>query len=77
MGSEDRWYVRFEDGESQWVGCKFMTSQLQRTDVTPRTVAFGKSSGSFFIVFEDGGFSYQNIPYALEEFIDSLEESNP
>jgi len=77
MGSKDRWYLRFEDGKSQWVGCKFMTAQLQSTDVTPRTVAFGKSSGSFFIVFEDGGFSYQNIPNALEEFIDNLEESNP
>jgi hypothetical protein len=77
MGSEDRWYVRFEDGKSQWVGCKFMTAQLQITDVTPWNVAFGKSSDSFFIVFEDGSFSYQNIPNALKEFIDSLEESHP
>jgi murein DD-endopeptidase MepM/ murein hydrolase activator NlpD len=77
MGSEDRWYVRFEDGKSQWVGCKFMTAELQSTDVVPWTVAFGKSSGSFFIVFEDGSFSYQNIPNALEEFIDNLEESHP
>jgi hypothetical protein len=46
-----------------------MNKHLQSIDDTPRTVAFGRSWNSFFIVFEDGGYVYQNIPSALRKYI--------
>jgi len=76
MGSHDRYYVRFQDGKSEWVGCEHMTRQLKNTDATPRAVSFGKSGrDSYFILFEDGDYSYQNIPGALVDFIEDHKDS--
>jgi len=70
IGSLDRYYIRFEDGESEWVGCDTMTERLQdESSGDVGTVAFGNDLDSYFIVFEDGGYSYQEVPDALQELV--------
>lgn len=72
MGSFDRYYVRFKDGSSDWVGCEDMTKKLNsRSSSSIMSVAFGASWDSFCIVFEDGGFCYQGLPHELHQLITS------
>ncbi|GFH52418.1 hypothetical protein CTEN210_08894 [Chaetoceros tenuissimus] len=54
MGSLDRYYIRFANGKSEWVGPKDMTELLQNTNRKVKSVAFGEDFETYFIVFEDG-----------------------
>ena len=69
IGSFDRYYIRFEDGKSEWVGCDEMTDYLQQEYRTVKTVAFGEEWDSYFVLFEDGGWQSNNIPYGLSNWI--------
>ncbi len=70
MGSQDRYYVKFEDGKSEWVGCDNMTNLLQGTNRTVKTVAFGEDWDTYFVVFADGGWNWGGtIPYALSDLL--------
>ena len=70
MGSQDRYYVEFEDGKSQWVGCDAMTNEINNSNRIIKTVAFGEDWDSYFIVYTDGGWSYNNIPSGLDDLIE-------
>ncbi|KAL7541594.1 hypothetical protein ACHAXR_011051 [Thalassiosira sp. AJA248-18] len=69
MGSQDRYYIEFVDGKSEWVGCDDMSTELNSSSSTVKTVAFGEDWDSYFIVYTDGGYSYQNIPYDLYDIL--------
>jgi len=60
LGSEDRYYIRFTDGSSQWSavdGDNFSESvRAGSSKGGIRSVAFGKP-GCWFIVYENGGWS--------------------
>ena len=71
IGSDDRYYIRFADGKSEWVGCENMGNELKNCNESIETVAFGESWGSYFLVYQDGGCSYCNIPSDLEEFVEN------
>jgi hypothetical protein len=71
MGSRDRYYIEFEDGEVEWVGCNKMGKALRKNSSGIASVAFGEDWDSYFIVFKDGWWSYNNIP---QELIDVLEK---
>lgn len=73
LGSQDRYYISFEDGKSEWVGCEEMTTFLQSEEDLDRevvSVAFGFDWDSYFIVYEDGGFYYQNVPCGLDDHME-------
>ena len=70
IGSQDRYYVRFTDGVSQWVGDDAMTKTLQDTNRQVKSVAFGEHWDSHFIVYDDGYWQYQNIPAGLSNILD-------
>jgi hypothetical protein len=70
IGSQDRHYVKFENGSSQWVGCDAMTKALKETNRGVKSVAFGKHMDSYFIVYEDGWWGYHNIPDSLVAIIE-------
>jgi len=61
LGSEDRYYIQFSDNTSKWVGGDLLTKQLQKQEGAVRSVAFGEKWDSFFIVDEDGDYSYCGI----------------
>ena len=63
IGSQDRYYVRFTDGSSQWVGNETMTNMLRDTNRRRvKSIAFGEHWESNFIVYDDGYWQQQNIP---------------
>jgi len=71
IGSQDRYYIHFADGKLQWVGCDLMMKTLKiiGSRAVP-SVAFGEDWESFFIVFSDGGWSYNNIPQGLVDVLE-------
>eukprot|EP00961_Rhodomonas_salina_P022235 299241-Rhodomonas_salina.1 len=70
LGSGGRYFVLFEDGASQWVGCNDMSKCIKHTDEFPCSVAFGNSWESYFLVFEDGDWEYNNVPDDLDSLIE-------
>ena len=69
IGSLDRYYICFEDGKSQWVGCDGMTKALENSIRQVKSVAFGEDWNSYFIVYDDGYWEYSNVPAALDDLI--------
>ncbi|KAL7470846.1 hypothetical protein ACHAXS_011127 [Conticribra weissflogii] len=69
MGSQDRYYIKFADGKSEWVGCDEMGTELKSNSRTVKTVAFGEYWDSFFIVYTDGCGVCKHIPTALLELL--------
>jgi len=71
LGSQDRYYIQFADGKSEWVGCDGMTKQLQSSKSRKvKSVAFGEYMDSYFIVYTDGYGFWGNIPLALSNLMD-------
>ena len=71
LGTKDRYYIQFADGHSQWSGPDDMGDELQNTDRKVRSVAFGRRYSSYFIVYEDGGYLYKNMPSGLDDFVEN------
>lgn len=72
LGTRDRYYVAFNDGTADWKGPKPLDKILKQciqSAQPPRSVAFGSSYDTFFVVFHDGSWQYQGrgIPESLEE----------
>jgi hypothetical protein len=69
LGSQGRYYIKFKDGKSEWVGCSDMTQTLNQSNESVLTVAFGEEWDSYFIVYSDGSHEYRNIPDALHKLL--------
>ena len=76
LGSQGRYYVKFASGKSQWVGPEEMGETLQESNRKVRIVTFGEDWGTYFIVFEDGGWHYDgNIPDGLSNLLKQRDHS--
>jgi hypothetical protein len=79
LGTRDRYFVAFNDGTADWKGPsaldKILKKQLAEASL-PRSVAFGSTYDTFFVVFEDGSWQYQGrgIPQTLEEKLASRDD---
>ena len=69
LGSMNRYYVKFKDGKSEWVGSDKMTELLNKESRIVKTVAFGEDWDSYFVVFEDGWYSACGIPDGLDDVL--------
>ena len=69
IGTENRYYVHFANGKSEWVGPKSMSETLHEQDRTVRSIAFGDSWDSYFVVFTDGWWTYHGVPESLDKKI--------
>ncbi len=72
LGTRERYFVAFNDGTADWKGPKPLDKILKQcvqSAQPPRSVAFGSSYDTFFVVFQDGSWQYQGrgIPESLEE----------
>jgi hypothetical protein len=76
LGSRGRYYVRFTDGKSDWVGCEKMKKELIKANRSVKSVAFGNHKDSYFIVYKGGSFSYNKSPQELEKLISSRKNKN-
>lgn len=71
LGSQDRYFIRFSDGECEWVGPDCMEKKIDNKSQNIKTIALGKNWDSFFIVYKNGGYCYQDVPIELDELIKS------
>ena len=78
MGSEDRYYVRFADGSSQWNGCDDLSKVLKQKSNgrVVKTVAFGIDWDSYFVVYTDGYWSYINVPCELMDIMEKRQNKS-
>lgn len=67
MGSYNRYYIRFKDGKSEWVG----DLPLQDVQGKPKIVCFGEDEDSYFILMKDGRKFWNNIPVTVHNKINS------
>jgi hypothetical protein len=72
LGTRDRYFVGFNDGTADWKGPKVLDKILKnclQSNQPPRSIAFGSSYDTFFVVFHDGSWQYEGrgIPASLEE----------
>jgi hypothetical protein len=79
LGTRDRYFVAFNDGTADWKGPKPLDKVLKKclqSSQPPRSVAFGSSYDTFFVVFHDGSWQYQGrgIPSSLEEKLADRED---
>lgn len=72
LGTEGRYYIRFANGKSEWVGPEGMTTLLNQETRKVRSVAFGSDWSTYFVAFEDGWWSYSgSIPLGLQRKIEA------
>lgn len=79
LGTRDRYYVAFNDGTADWKGPKALDKILKKCLASaqqPRSVSFGSTYDTFFVVFHDGSWQYQGrgIPESLEEKLASRDD---
>jgi hypothetical protein len=74
LGTRDRFYMAFHDGSFCLKGPKTLERELKLNQTNnlllrPLSVAFGIPFDAYFIVFEDGSWSFQGkgIPQALKD----------
>lgn len=70
IGPNDLYYVKFEDGSSQWSGslADCDCESLRKNDV--KRVAFGADENKIFILHENGGYSHRGIPDELASIVE-------
>jgi hypothetical protein len=69
LGTRDRYFVAFKDDMFDWKGPKQLDKVLKGCQQAPRSVAFGNSYDTFFVVFADGSWKFhgRSIPSALAD----------
>lgn len=69
LGTRDRFFVAFQDTSFAYKGPKGLDRELKKSQKPPRSVAFGASYDTYFVVFHDGSWAFQgrDIPEELSE----------
>ena len=80
LGSQDRYFIRFTNGLSECVGPEGLHEQIQLYDRAPgkeiRSLAFGATWDSWFIVYEDGTAALGGtMPNGLTDLLNSTKDS--
>ncbi|KAL7554331.1 hypothetical protein ACHAWF_017771 [Thalassiosira exigua] len=69
MGSMGRYFIRFANGKTQWVGPDDMSDLLHSTNKGVKSVAFGEDYEDYFVVFEDGWYQYSGCSADLQKLL--------
>ena len=68
VGSQSRYYIKFSDGQTQWVGPEDLHTELKDTKRSVQSVAFGEDWSTFFVVYKDGYWKWGgDIPSGLRK----------
>lgn len=85
LGNKERYYVGFNDGTADWKGPKAFDKCIRKLTINasrekhgkreakrhskPRSVAFGSSFDSYFVVFHDGSWEFngRHVPHELTD----------
>lgn len=71
LGTYGRYYMKFAKGNKLWSGPEKMAKFMAK-DSNVSMVAFGEKYDSYFILFENGSFEYNDIPEELKTPIEGL-----
>ena len=74
IGSHGRYYIRYDNGDADWHVCDTMSKELfeeKQTNRSISSVAFGSEWDSFFIVYDNGGVCFDEVPEGLIEVMAS------
>ena len=77
MGSHDRWFCQCDDGSQMWSWAvpHDLSDAINENSCLVKCMAFGEDSGyyfgedSYFVLFENGGYTWNNVPSALERVL--------
>ena len=70
MGSDGRYFLKFDDGTSEWVGSDSLEEKILENKPVKR-VAFGEDYETYFVLSELGGYSWNGIPSTMSAGINS------
>ena len=72
VGTQERYYIRFRNGSSQWAVPDGLSDELEKTSKKVASVAFGEDYHTWFVVYTDGSWECsRSIPSGLDELMDS------
>jgi len=76
LGTRDRFFVSFYDETFSFKGPKGLDRELKKVSHPPQCVSFGSTYDTFFVVFQDGSWTYEGkgIPIDLQEKLDARRE---
>ena len=71
LGSEERYYLRYDDGTYEWFGNAALKASCAEADQRQglESIAFGQSFDSYFIVYGDGGYISEDAPAELLKIV--------
>ena len=69
MGSQNRYYIEFADGKSEWVASDDAATEINKSSVA--SIAFGQTWESYFLVTKGGGWAYYDVPHGLEDVVNN------
>ena len=75
MGSHDRWFCQCDDGSQMWGWAvpRDLSDAIHENSSLVKCMAFGEDyypySNSFFVLFENGDYTWNNVPSALERVL--------
>ena len=71
MGSNDRWYCKFDDG-SHWWGSDVpddLSDAIDENSSLVNYMAFGEDYDSYFVMFENREYTWNNVPSAVDRVL--------
>ena len=75
LSGDNRYYIKFADGKSEWVAPDSFSDKIHAQSRGVRTVAFGEDWDTWFIVFNDGWWSWDgDIPDGLLQRLTSRDK---
>ena len=77
LGSEGRYYIRFNDGEWQALGSDSLVKEIDQYHCGVEKIAFGPKWGSYFIKFQDGATVWQDMPLGLHNKLKGRQANSP
>jgi hypothetical protein len=77
LGSDNRYFVRFADGEWQAVCSASLSNELNNSAVGVEMIAFGNHWNSYYIKYQDGSTYWQDMPTGLHQKLISLSPQDP
>lgn len=74
IGSHGRYYIQYDNKDADWHACDAMSKELfeeKQTNRSISSVTFGSDWDSFFIVYDNGGVCFDEVPEGLIDALSS------
>jgi hypothetical protein len=71
MGSNDRWFCICDDGSQMWGSAVpyYLSDAIDENPSYVESMAFGEDMDSYFVLFENGRYVWNNVPSAVDRVL--------